>query len=45
MGSDFPHAEGIPEPSDYVRELEGFTPGEVRMIMRENALGLSARSG
>jgi predicted TIM-barrel fold metal-dependent hydrolase len=44
MGSDFPHAEGIPEPSDYVHELEGFTPGEVRMIMRENALGLSARS-
>jgi hypothetical protein len=27
-----------------VHELEGFTPGEVRMIMRENALGLSARS-
>ncbi len=44
MGSDFPHAEGIPEPSDYVHELEGFSPSEVRMIMRENALGLSARS-
>jgi len=43
MGSDFPHAEGIAEPAAYVHELEGFSAKEVRMIMRENALGLSER--
>jgi predicted TIM-barrel fold metal-dependent hydrolase len=43
MGSDWPHAEGIPEPSDYVNELAGFTPAEVRRIMRDNALELSLR--
>ena len=44
MGSDFPHAEGIAEPSEYVRDLEGFSPAEIRMIMRENALALSQPS-
>ena len=43
MGSDFPHAEGIAEPAAYIEELEGFSAREVRMIMRENALGLSER--
>ncbi len=43
MGSDFPHAEGLPEPSQYVEDLEGFTPEEIRLVMRENALGLSKR--
>ena len=40
MGSDFPHAEGISEPSDYAKELKGFSPREVKLVMRENALGL-----
>ena len=43
MGSDFPHAEGIAEPATYVDELKGFSAREVRMIMRENSLGLSER--
>jgi predicted TIM-barrel fold metal-dependent hydrolase len=43
MGSDFPHAEGLAEPTDYVHELAGFSPAEVRRIMRENALFLSER--
>jgi predicted TIM-barrel fold metal-dependent hydrolase len=43
MGSDWPHAEGLPDPADYVRELDGFESGEVRAVMRENALGLSQR--
>jgi predicted TIM-barrel fold metal-dependent hydrolase len=43
MGSDFPHAEGIAEPAAYVHELAGFSAREVRMIMRDNALGLSDR--
>jgi predicted TIM-barrel fold metal-dependent hydrolase len=41
MGSDWPHAEGLAEPTEYVRELEGFSSDEVRAVMRENALRLS----
>ena len=28
MGSDYPHAEGLAEPSSYIKDLEnfGFTP-------------------
>ncbi len=40
FGSDFPHAEGIAEPSSYANELTAFDGDEVRMVMRENALGL-----
>ena len=43
MGSDWPHAEGLPQPTDYLRELDGFDPTEVQAVMRENALALSAR--
>jgi len=43
FGSDFPHAEGLPEPQDFVRELAGFSAADVRRIMRDNALGLSER--
>jgi predicted TIM-barrel fold metal-dependent hydrolase len=43
MGSDYPHAEGLAIPTDYVEELEGFTDAEVRLVMRENAMGLSER--
>ena len=43
MGSDWPHAEGIAEPADYLRNLDGFSPDELRLIMRENALGLAER--
>ncbi len=43
MGSDYPHAEGLAVPTDYVNELEGFADDEIRMVMRENALGLSQR--
>lgn len=43
MGSDYPHAEGLAVPTDYVHELAGFSDAEVRMVMRENALALSQR--
>jgi predicted TIM-barrel fold metal-dependent hydrolase len=43
MGSDYPHAEGLADPTEYVRELRGFSAPEVRLAMRENALGLSER--
>lgn len=37
FGSDFPHAEGLPEPTDFVRDLEGLSDETVRKIMRDNA--------
>ncbi len=41
LGSDWPHAEGLAEPTSFIHELAGFGDDEVRAIMRENALGLS----
>jgi predicted TIM-barrel fold metal-dependent hydrolase len=41
FGSDFPHAEGLADPSSFVDDLEGFSEDEVRKIMRENALALT----
>ncbi len=43
MGSDYPHAEGLAEPTDYVYELKDFSAEEIRLVMRDNALGLSQR--
>ena len=43
MGSDFPHAEGLARPTDYVNELDGFSDAEIRAIMHDNALSLSRR--
>ena len=40
MGSDYPHAEGLAEPTEYVHELEGFSQDEVRMVMRDNSESL-----
>jgi predicted TIM-barrel fold metal-dependent hydrolase len=40
LGSDWPHAEGLAEPTHFVRDLEGFAPAAVRRIMRENTAGL-----
>ncbi len=41
FGSDWPHAEGLAEPSSFVEDLEGFAESEIRQIMRDNALALS----
>ena len=45
MGSDYPHAEGLAEPTAYIKDLEnfGFTPEESRLVMRENGLALAQR--
>ena len=40
FGSDYPHAEGLADPSTFVNDLGGFTDAEIRLIMRENARGL-----
>jgi predicted TIM-barrel fold metal-dependent hydrolase len=41
MGSDYPHAEGLADPSSFVEDLHGFDDDEIRLIMRENGLALS----
>jgi predicted TIM-barrel fold metal-dependent hydrolase len=41
FGSDYPHAEGLADPVTFVKDLDGFSTDEVRLIMRENALALS----
>ena len=45
MGSDYPHAEGLADPSTYIKDLEnfGFTPEDSRLVMRDNGLELSQR--
>ena len=40
FGSDFPHTEGLPEPTDFVKDCQGFTDEEVRAVMRDNVLEL-----
>ena len=40
FGSDFPHAEGLAEPTAFVGDLRGFSPGEVRQVMLDNAVSL-----
>lgn len=37
FGSDFPHAEGLAEPLNYVDELANRSDAEIRRIMHDNA--------
>ena len=39
-GSDYPHAEGLKEPTDFVKGLSEFTEADQRKIMRGNLLSL-----
>ena len=45
MGSDFPHAEGLADPSSYIKDLRNFnfTDAEARLVMRDNGIALSSR--
>jgi predicted TIM-barrel fold metal-dependent hydrolase len=43
LGSDWPHAEGLANPSDFVRELGAFTPAEQELVMHDNCAGLVKR--
>jgi predicted TIM-barrel fold metal-dependent hydrolase len=38
FGSDWPHGEGLAEPVHFTKELTGFSPGDVRKIMRDNVI-------
>lgn len=40
FGSDFPHTEGLPEPTDFVKDIPTFTDAEIRAVMRDNVLDL-----
>ena len=39
-GSDWPHPEGLPEPTEFIDGVKTFTPDEQRRIMRDNATEL-----
>jgi predicted TIM-barrel fold metal-dependent hydrolase len=40
FGSDWPHGEGLAEPLQFLKELDGFAESDVRKIMRDNVLEL-----
>jgi len=45
MGSDYPHAEGLAEPSAYIKDLRnfGFSDEDSKLVMYDNGKGLSIR--
>ena len=43
FGSDFPHTEGLPVPTDFVDDIPGFTDAEIKAIMRDNVLAFLAQ--
>ena len=40
FGSDYPHAEGLAEPTDFIHDCEGYDAEQIRLVMRDNALSL-----
>jgi predicted TIM-barrel fold metal-dependent hydrolase len=42
FGSDFPHTEGLAEPTQFVKDIPTFDEAETRAIMRDNVLELLA---
>ncbi|HEX7135385.1 MAG TPA: amidohydrolase family protein [Iamia sp.] len=40
FGSDFPHTEGLPEPTMFVKDIPTFDAAETQAIMRDNVLAL-----
>lgn len=43
FGSDYPHPEGLAEPNDFARLIEGLGPESTRLVMRENTSRLLGR--
>ena len=37
FGSDWPHAEGLADPTSFVKEIDGVSDGDARKIMHDNA--------
>jgi predicted TIM-barrel fold metal-dependent hydrolase len=46
FGSDWPHAEGLTEPTDFALDLRRhhFTEGEIRQVMADNGRSLTLRA-
>jgi predicted TIM-barrel fold metal-dependent hydrolase len=44
MGSDYPHAEGLAEPADFIKLLDPLDDAVKRRIMRDNADQMLSRS-
>ncbi len=40
FGSDWPHGEGLAEPTQFTQELKGFSESDIRKIMRDNVRDL-----
>jgi predicted TIM-barrel fold metal-dependent hydrolase len=40
FGSDYPHAEGLAVPTDFIHDLKGYDESEIRLVMRENTRSL-----
>ncbi len=40
FGSDYPHAEGLAVPTDFINDCGGFNDADIQLVMRDNALGL-----
>jgi predicted TIM-barrel fold metal-dependent hydrolase len=41
FGSDWPHAEGMAHPRDFLANVASFSPADQRRIMAENARELT----
>ncbi|MCY4195186.1 MAG: amidohydrolase family protein, partial [bacterium] len=37
FGSDYPHAEGLEVPTDFIYDIPNFTDAEAKAMMRDNA--------
>ena len=44
FGSDWPHIEGMPDPLDYIPELNKFSAADRQLIMRDNVRVLTQRT-
>ena len=40
FGSDFPHGEGLAEPTDFIHDLDGYSDADIKLVMRDNGYGL-----
>lgn len=40
FGSDYPHAEGLAEPTDFIYDCKGYDEDEIRLVMHDNARAL-----
>ncbi len=42
FGSDYPHAEGLAVPTDFIHDCKGYDEDEIRLVMHDNARSLLA---